>query len=151
MSGYCRSSTNPCLQPQNRQTTTACIPCDPEKYCNAAGLSSPSGLCTAGWVCLNSAVLGTPAVPAQGYECGVGTYCPAGSNLPLNCDGGKYCSTTGLGAPTNNCDAGYYCVYNSSVQNPTDGTKGAQCLAGYYCVAGSVSQTPCPAGTSPTL
>ena len=26
------------------------------------------------------------------------------------CSGGKYCETTGLDAPTNNCNAGYYCT-----------------------------------------
>ena len=26
------------------------------------------------------------------------------------CSGGKYCETTGLDAPTNNCTAGYYCT-----------------------------------------
>ena len=46
-------------------------------------------------------------------SCPAGTY-NAGTGLTqlsdcTDCDGGKYCDTTGLDAPAGDCDAGYYC------------------------------------------
>ena len=62
------------LQPQNKQSDNNGLH---SLQGNTAMLRPEFSLRTVySWVCLNSAVLGTPAVPAQSYQCGVGTYCP---------------------------------------------------------------------------
>ena len=62
------------------------------------------------------------------------------------CDGGKYCPTTGLTAPTGNCTVGFYCLNFSSSATPTDGIMGDVCPAGHYCKEGTAVPPECADG-----
>jgi len=46
-----------------------------------------------------------------GFTCPTGSYCPAGSTLPVPCPMGSYSTGTSLtsSAGCKLCDAGYYC------------------------------------------
>ncbi|XP_028816958.1 zonadhesin [Denticeps clupeoides] len=77
----------------------------------------------------------------KGDICPKGFYCPLGSALPLSCDAGSYCNSTGLHMPTGPCDAGYYCPKGSSEPFPNT------CPIGHYCPQGTLHPRPCPIGT----
>lgn len=85
-----------------------------------------------------------PAMNYTGGRCWPGTYCPSGSNYPVPCDGGKYCSLYGLTQPEGDCDPGYYCNGSDIQRDPSD----KECPVGHYCQSGSPTPTPCPSGTS---
>ncbi|KAI8480901.1 hypothetical protein Bbelb_413740, partial [Branchiostoma belcheri] len=76
-----------------------------------------------------------------GGLCGPGYYCPYGSPTALPCDGGMYCETPGLTAPTGPCHAGFYCNHTS------DRPDQHVCPAGHYCPTNTTVPVPCPAGT----
>ena len=92
-------------------------------FSSADGLSVPSGNCSAGWYCTSGAFSATPtfsdnstanisqcSCPLANYtggQCWPGTFCPSGSNYPVDCTAGQYCSIAGLDAPQGLCDAGY--------------------------------------------
>ena len=44
------------------------------------GLTEPTDLCDAGFVCVSGANTSTPTDGATGYECQPGYYCPKGSD-----------------------------------------------------------------------
>lgn len=85
--------------------------------------------------------------------CPAGTYNPTTvCNTPTacqDCDGGKYCFTTGLSTFTGACNEGYYCtaaaVYKYNDDNLASST-GGNCHAGYYCPTGSSAEISCTAG-----
>lgn len=96
-------------------------------YCEAENITSPTGLCHAGYYCILGAITPTPE-PADntGGPCWQGTFCPNGTTWPFNCPKGTfghmdkltaeddctdcwtgyYCSETGLTAPNGTCEAG---------------------------------------------
>lgn len=78
-----------------------------------------------------------------GGECWPGTYCPSGASYPVDCDGGMYCSQSGLALPEGLCNAGFYCPGAATQPDPPS----TECPAGFYCDQGSATPTPCPAGT----
>ncbi|KAM7082943.1 uncharacterized protein J5F26_014046 [Ciconia maguari] len=159
------------------QSLDSCLPCPPGHYCGQenltaasgkcdAGLSVPSGECTAGFYCNGGAALPKPTDGVTGNICPVGTYCTAASAVPKLCPAGTfssllgrrmlsecqpcpsgfYCEVPGLSAPTGECWEGYYC---DSQQGPVTDFTLYPCPRGFYCPPGTnrSTQYSCPAGT----
>ncbi|XP_021231890.1 zonadhesin-like isoform X5 [Numida meleagris] len=142
------------------------LPCHAGFYCNASGLSVPSGECSAGFYCKGGAVLPNPTDDVTGNICPAGTYCTAGSAEPKLCPAGTfsslpgrrtlaecqpcpsgfYCEGPGLSAPTGECWEGYYC---DNQQGPVIDFTLYPCSQGFYCPQGTSRSTQysCPAGT----
>ncbi|KAF7668979.1 hypothetical protein LDENG_00271770 [Lucifuga dentata] len=131
-----------------------CQLCLPGFYCDAVGLTAPSGECWDGFFCLRGAerpnppvitvlrvlwlhksVPGEPSVQKRAK--------PAAAPVPR----GTFCATPGKGVVSGQCDAGYYCI--SGAWSPTpedDGMTGDRCPEGHYCPQGSSAPLPCPLG-----
>lgn len=106
------SVTNPPIQCaagtfQNSYGGSVCKECPPGYYCGTAGLTAPTGPCSAGYYCTGGA--STPNVVGTGvFECPIGMYCPAGSASGIECPDGT--ESTALGsAVCANCPAGVFC------------------------------------------
>jgi hypothetical protein len=103
-----------------RGALTDCIDCDPGSYCDTAGISAVTGLCTAGYYCtLRSTVANPSSATSIGGPCTAGHYCPEGSTIQIPCPPKQYCSGTLLTTPSGNCNAGYYCVGAATTATPT--------------------------------
>ncbi|XP_062816991.1 zonadhesin isoform X2 [Anolis carolinensis] len=140
--------------------------CPPGFYCNAPGLSAPSGECAAGFYCLGGASSPKPTDGITGNICPPGTYCSVGSPSPVSCPTGTfsnllgrsmvsdcqlcpsgfYCEGSGLTGPTGECWEGYYC---DNQQGPISDFTLYPCPQGYYCPPGTqwATQYSCPPGT----
>ncbi|KAM9734328.1 uncharacterized protein ACNS7B_016072 [Menidia menidia] len=143
-----------------------CTPCDPGMYCKGTGSTLPSGLCSAGFVCLGGAYEPSPSDSLTGYICPPGFFCPEGAFVPKpcpkgtfseqsglvedsqcqSCTSGFYCSESALSAVSGPCLPGFYCLGGSQSATPATGVSGGICPAGHYCTKGSSVPTPCPAG-----
>jgi hypothetical protein len=151
---YCPAGANaeiPCpagtYNPLDRMgSKSACVTCQPGKYCTG-GQPEPDGDCASGYYCTGGADKAQPDNDAVGGICRKGTYCPAGSTNPTECDPGKYCSTIGLGAVTGDCNAGFYCLGGAQTATPKDAITGNICPYGYYCEVASIYPKPCPRGS----
>jgi hypothetical protein len=142
---------------------SACMPCTPGMYCNAAGLSAPTGVCGGGYYCIAGASAAAPdgLDASVGGQCGIGSFCTAGSSAPALCEAGSFQSQAGASAcvvaplgffvdapnasaPTV-CGLGFFCPNASS-----SGTANA-CPAGWYgsrTQLGSAADcTPAPPGS----
>ena len=124
------------------QAITDCLPCSPGAYCDSSGLSSPSGLCAAGWYCTNGSSEAKPTNASDGGICPEGHACVAGSSQPLPCIAGTYTNSTGNSVCLQ-CPEGFFC--DGATVDPYD----FPCPAGYYCPQGTTynTQFPCPIGT----
>ena len=141
-----------------------CTTCLAGHYCDAKGLSVPTGKCNAGYICLTG--MQSPSPP--GTECPLGKYCISGSTVGIDCPDGTYTPRNGSKAITDcescpagkycksaitanggaeDCDAGYVCINRATVPNPRDNTTGYICPTGHYCPRGSKIELPCNAGT----
>ena len=139
-----------------------CFECPAKYFCGSPGLSSPEGLCAAGFYCVSGSDTPTPlSGPATGDECPAGFYCLEGTEVPMpcpvgtfsnqlrlanvsectQCTAGFYCNETGLVSPVGPCSAGYHCPEGSTSATALD------CPAGYYCTRGASDPLPCPLGT----
>ncbi|XP_026719422.1 zonadhesin-like [Athene cunicularia] len=121
---------------------SSCTVCPAGHYCSSAGLTAPSGPCSAGHYCLPGASSPSPAgMWEKGGPCPVSHFCPEGSNFPLPCLAGTYNNLTRQAACFP-CAAGYYCPENTTSysMNP--------CPAGFYCPKGTrfATEFPCPRG-----
>ena len=166
---YCPSGSDapiPCPEGTFSSTAqlsnvTQCSPCTPGKYCDAAGLQTPTDDCLAGYFCAGGDDSATPVtVCPAGHYCQVGTHtpepCPIGTFAAATdgkdvshcqqCSGGKFCSSAGLSTPTGDCDGGWYCSGGASSSQPNDAT-GDECTVGHQCPAGSVAPVDCADGT----
>ena len=117
-------------------------------------MTSPSGLCAAGYYCTSGADRSNPFMldsaqcptgtvhPIIGHECPTGSYCPEGTDLPIGCPAGTYQTLTNqdhcLG-----CPAGYYCEANTTDYSIFP------CPQGYYCLENTTDMHdyPCPPKT----
>ncbi|KAK1786529.1 hypothetical protein P4O66_017651 [Electrophorus voltai] len=144
-----------------------CTPCDPGTYCAGAGSTSPTGPCTAGFLCFGAASLPSPTDNVTGSQCPPGSYCLSGSLTPTlcpkgtfsvqpglkdagqcqSCSPGFFCSEPGLSTLSGPCLPGYYCTEGSPTAAPVSAAFGDLCPPGHYCGNGSTVPTPCPAGT----
>lgn len=146
---YCPEGTGP-----------APLPCPPGEFNSISGQEA-CFTCTPGKYCVDGI---NPVDCPQGFFCPSGTgivwqVCPAGTygnNVGFSqvsectqCDGGQYCGTTNLTAPSGPCDAGYYCNSGSDSSQPSNFTSGdaGPCPVGHYCESGTQVPTPCPIGT----
>ena len=168
---YCPTGTEhsqqyPCPQGTYHNMTgarnsAACQACPSGHYCDAEGLTSPTGLCSPGWYCTGLAQSSTPMSSivslagdtlqcsnvSTGAVCPTGNYCPEGSSMPTPCTPGYYCNTTGLSSTTGQCSAGHYCNGSSPVSTPIGAPYGNICPSGFYCPEGTASPIHCPVGT----
>lgn len=126
-------------QPYVRQTNiTACVPCDPGKYCALPGTANVTGDCTAGFYCVLGASSPSPLDGTTGDICPAGSYCPVGSAYHTYCSNGTYTNHTGA-AVCYDCPERFFCVNRDRAE---------PCLPGYYCPANTGADLqPCPAGT----
>ena len=76
-----------------------------------SGLTAPTGLCDAGYVCVSGANSSRPTDMVTGYECLAGYYCPEGSAQDTKCPAGTYSNGLGLENVTEcvDCPPGSYC------------------------------------------
>ena len=154
---------------------TDCLPCPRGMYCDAPGLVAPSGLCSAGFLCVSEA---TDIAPDDGVNgpCPVGFYCVEGATHPQPCPMGTlapfsntalnndssflleyFCdpsltleplSAIGLESESEcvPCIGGFYC------QHPNSTLPTGPCSAGYYCphnasiTVATPSEFICPLG-----
>ena len=75
------------------------------------GLTAPSDLCDAGYVCVSAANNSRPEDGVTGYECLPGYYCPDGSDQGTRCPQGTFSNVYGLENVTEcqDCTPGFYC------------------------------------------
>ena len=126
-------------QPYVRMTNiTACLQCDPGKFCNSTGLAAVSGDCEAGFYCSGGASLPVPLDGTTGDICPAGSYCPLGSPTHYYCANGTYTNHTGS-SYCYACPQGYYCDMRD---------RAVLCPVGHYCPESTGADwQPCPAGT----
>uniref|UniRef100_A0A3Q3IVN5 Uncharacterized protein n=1 Tax=Monopterus albus TaxID=43700 RepID=A0A3Q3IVN5_MONAL len=144
------------------------VPCMPGTYQDLPGqaecVECPGGFYCAGSVDADTGHASgthTPMPCPQGHYCpptqaGVAFPCPAGTfsgqmglSNKLDCElclPGRYCSSSGLTAPTGRCSP-YLCIQGSVSSQPEEGPTGGRCSAGSYCPEGTSYMVPCPAGT----
>ncbi|XP_064629300.1 uncharacterized protein LOC135488587 [Lineus longissimus] len=141
-----------------------CLACPAGHFCNMSGLSSPSGPCHPGYLCLANATHpgpndGTNEPCPPGYYCLEGTLtptpCPSGTlrNFTLGktlsdcfpCTPGYFCEGTSLLGPTGDCSEGYYCPEGAGVN--VSAPVGYLCPAGHYCINRTALPYACPPGT----
>ncbi|SPQ96663.1 unnamed protein product (mitochondrion) [Plasmodiophora brassicae] len=110
-----------------------CLACTPGFYCNASGLSAPSGPCAPGYYCPSG------STSATAVTCPSGNYCPGAAPAPVPCSPGTYQNTTGSSS-CSPCLQGFRC--------PTSGLASyLPCLPGHFCPGSTIStENPCPAG-----
>ncbi|XP_034557340.1 zonadhesin [Notolabrus celidotus] len=159
------SPGNMCPPGTNRQ-----VPCLPGTYQDLPG-QAECVKCLAGFYCAGSmdaksaymSGTHTPMLCPKGHYCPPGTQsgvafpCPAGAfsrQMGLSnksgcelCPPGRYCSSSGLTAPTGLCSPGYLCIHGSASAQPEEGPTGGRCSSGSYCPHGTSYMVPCPAGT----
>lgn len=129
-----------------------CIECTYGKYCDAFGLTAPTGNCNAGYYCDSGSIT---AEPAEGI-CLEGYYCPIGSAVAIPCDMGYYNDQIKQ-SECIACEEGSYCIGIDSL--PTKCPKGHECPEGtrfdkeFPCDDGTYSDVEglavckdCPAG-----
>ena len=105
----------------------------------------------------------TPVDGIKGMKCPMGSYCPAGTSLPIaclastfnnrtglysinqctQCSPGMYCLNDNLTTPTGPCAERYYCSRGAKVAKPQDSLFGGRCSRGHYCPSGSQAPVPC--------
>lgn len=141
-----------------------CLACPAGFFCNQTGLDTPSGNCSAGYLCVSGAEHpgpndGTNGPCSVGHYCEEGaknaTACPPGTLNPQEgakglsecrpCTGGHYCDDFGLTQPTGPCDRRYYCPALANITNPTP--VDYKCIPGHFCLNATVHPIPCPPGT----
>ncbi|OPJ68136.1 hypothetical protein AV530_013665 [Patagioenas fasciata monilis] len=124
------------------QHNSSCTVCPSGYYCSSAGLTAPSGPCSAGFYCLSGASSPSPlGIWEKGGPCPVSHFCPEGTSLPLPCLAGTYNNLTRQAACFP-CAAGYYCPENTTSYSTNP------CPAGFYCPKGTrfATEFPCPRG-----
>ncbi|XP_049323141.1 zonadhesin isoform X1 [Astyanax mexicanus] len=147
--------------------SSECTQCSPGSYCSGTGNTSPSGPCSAGFLCFGGASLPSPTGNVTGTQCPPGFYCLTGSFTATpcpkgtfsvqqglteaaqcrKCSPGFYCSEPGLSSVSGPCLPGFFCTEGSSTAAPVSALFGDVCPPGHYCETGSAVPTSCPVGT----
>ena len=143
---YCPKGTHtPILCPVGTYLNTTgassilmCLDCDPGMYCDTAGQTSVTGLCSEGFYCAGAANTSTPTDGLTGNVCPVGHFCTEGTSVASSCDDGKYMNNT-QASECYVCPAGFFCI---NAMHPQ------LCPAGYYCPRETGhNRLPCPTGS----
>ncbi|XP_068098135.1 neurogenic locus notch homolog protein 1-like [Hyperolius riggenbachi] len=113
----------------------SCVPCYAGHFCASGGLSSPTGLCAAGFYCPGNFTSTSPTA----FLCPKGHFCPPGSSHPIPCPTGQFQPNTGSHSCTP-CQPGFYC------QEAVAGHP-QLCPPHSYCPAGTLYPLPFPNGT----
>ena len=117
----------------------SCIPCSVGVYCESAGQSSNTSLCSPGYYCIEGATTPAPTDGITGDICPEAHHCPLGSHHPFPCPNGTYTNHTGAES-CYRCPEGYYCPPGSIEPTP--------CPEGYFCPPGTdLDWQACPIGT----
>ncbi|XP_075046430.1 uncharacterized protein LOC142107145 [Mixophyes fleayi] len=140
---YCPEGTRspkPCPVGTLKNTTggfslDSCVPCYAGYFCASVGLSSPTGLCAAGFYCPGNFTSTNPTA----FFCPKGHFCTAGSSHPTPCPTGQFQPNTGSDSCIP-CLPGFYC------QEAVAGHP-LLCPPHSYCPAGALFPLPCPNGT----
>ena len=111
-------------------TVDECTSCTPGRYCATAGLTSPTGLCAAGYFCGGGSIVPDPHESASPYGisykgdtcvrlrndtvndiCPPSHYCEQGSSSPVPCPQGTNTTSSGLTSISQctSCRSGYSC------------------------------------------
>lgn len=95
----------------NLETDGQCTPCTAGYYCGSVGLTQPTDMCDAGYVCVNGSDNATPTDGTTGYVCLPGYYCNRGSGQGTKCPLGTFSNTPGLHnvSSCEDCTPGMYC------------------------------------------
>lgn len=120
-----------------------CSSCTPGSYCGSAGLTAPTGVCSAGYLCYGGAATPTPTDGVTGAIVAAGYYAVANSSAPTPCWPGTFNNGTGAGssAACVPCLPGWKCPVSGLVAPPE------RCDAGFVCRGGDASATElCPLG-----
>ena len=119
---------------QDKEGQTYCEPCPPGYYCHANSTTYLGNDCPAGSYCPKN------TSHELQFLCWPGTFNPLtgqkNSSACIPCTAGKYCASSGLYAPTDNCSAGWYCEIGST--NSTPGKRLFLCHWG-ISIAGCLS------------
>lgn len=86
------------------QSLADCMECTAGFYCQAYGLSAPSGPCDIGYYCPGGQDTPTPSL----YACSPGHFCYEGSHNQTGCPSGDYQPHWGQG-DCDTCPPGSYC------------------------------------------
>ena len=86
------------------QNISYCLECSAGSYCNASGLSQPSGLCDQGFYCPPAQTEPAPNM----YPCPLGYYCETGSQRETICPSGTYQDELAQWT-CKECLEGFYC------------------------------------------
>ena len=121
-----------------------CALCPAGTFCGSPGIRSPSGVCTAGYVCGPGSNISRPpglAVPSSNYSnglCPAGYYCPSGSVMAIPCPKGTFNNISGAMSVSAclPCPAGKFCDREGWGSNSFPLCKG-----GYYCPSPYLSIT----------
>ena len=95
----------------NIDLNSGCFACGKGQYSNAG--SNTCETCYDGFICNQAAIKPNPRTEAEGgYICPPGSYCPAGSTVPIACPLGKYSDKEGNGFANQciDCPANYFSV-----------------------------------------
>ncbi|XP_038634722.1 multiple epidermal growth factor-like domains protein 11 [Scyliorhinus canicula] len=113
-------------------------------YCDRVALTTPIGLCEAGFYCvMGSSSSRPPEVTHTGGPCPPGYYCTEGSGRPQPCPAGTY-NPSWEQKECFVCPQGHYCEaedINSTVR-PSE----LFCPNHHQCPPGSLKPKPCPSG-----
>ncbi|XP_075462631.1 uncharacterized protein LOC142498007 [Ascaphus truei] len=116
-------------------TVESCVPCSAGHFCASVGLSSPTGVCAAGFYCPANFI----SVGPTAFLCPKGHFCTAGAVHPAPCPTGQYQPNSGSDFCIP-CQPGFYCQ-ETVAGNPR------HCPPHSYCPAGALYPFPCPDGT----
>jgi hypothetical protein len=73
---------------------SGCAACPNGMYCSEPGAPSPTGMCSAGFICTGGSTTPTPTTTG-GSTCPAGGYCEVGSYKNKACIAGFYNGVTG--------------------------------------------------------
>ena len=128
------------------QALSSCYVCPSGSYCQNAGITTPTGQCSAGYYCkvASGATVGYTTPDPMAQICPIGYYCPTGTIDKFPCVGG-YTDVIGQGSCTP-CPAGYTCTTTSKTL-----CQPKLVLLSFYCPPGVGAAVNCPLGTYNTL
>ncbi|EQC38608.1 hypothetical protein, variant [Saprolegnia diclina VS20] len=145
----------------NLTSSSQCALCSPGAFCNATGLTQPTGLCASGYVCTGGSPIANPINQTFGSLCPPGNYCPVGSATGTKCPIGTYRPTLQgesdslrrrecvmLGTIALSLPRRLALWMGATAVSPNDQEElwAGQCPVGTFCPNATALPTPCEAG-----